>query len=347
MFSKTVDNLAYTFNMLPSLQSPVVMLRVPLLMELYGAGFTKALFQHYELRFPRITKIFRHSERSWSQGIDLKELDKVAREAIGRDRSDKDVDDWCNNLWGKPVSPGAKCSLKRKASMLTWEAKLAILDVRPTGKRRFVSVPKPLHVMTNKPPMSPSCDGPIQSSRRDLNLRKEQTPSISKLIYPFTELPRCPTSHLGSQPPEVVADIALPDDSKNDPISMFLDTALVWFGRSCNANRSLVRPLLCKRLVPADHLLHSLESLLVGCGWNAQDGEEIKLCGWVERGVIIIDTSESHGNDWRVYALGILEERRAMCANRKKGKPIWVFDATTLGPDAATKLESKVIYRLS
>lgn len=60
----------------------------PLLGELIGAGFTKDLgamvdlytclyepgemliiFKHYSLRFPRLTKVWRTTERNWTEGM--------------------------------------------------------------------------------------------------------------------------------------------------------------------------------------------------------------------------------------------------------------------------------------
>jgi len=84
--------------------------------------------QHYELHFPRITKIFQIGEHHWKESVNLQEVQKIAHSAIGQDRLNKDIDNWCNDLWGKPVSPGVKCSHKRKATADTWEDKLAALD---------------------------------------------------------------------------------------------------------------------------------------------------------------------------------------------------------------------------
>jgi hypothetical protein len=69
------------------------------------------------------------------------------------------------------------------------------------------------------------------------------------------------------------------------------------------------------------------------------------LCEWVERGVVIIDSSETYGNEWKAYALKILKSRKVMCANRKPGKPVYVLDLTTLGGDAI-EVERNAIYRL-
>lgn len=87
----------------------------------------KALLVAY-VRFPRITKVHRPSERGWDECVDLETLHKIACESVGRDESDKEIRDCVNAMWGQPASPGVKSSLKRKARMEEWEVKLAILD---------------------------------------------------------------------------------------------------------------------------------------------------------------------------------------------------------------------------
>ncbi|EIN06045.1 DNA ligase/mRNA capping enzyme, partial [Punctularia strigosozonata HHB-11173 SS5] len=121
--------LTYTLTMFSGLVKPNVLLRVPLLVELYGAGFTKApSSKFYELRFPRLTKFYRTSERSASECLTLQELNKIAHESVGRDRSLKDIDDWCKKTWNKTASPSVRCPKRKKASEQAWEEKFALAD---------------------------------------------------------------------------------------------------------------------------------------------------------------------------------------------------------------------------
>ncbi|TFK71618.1 DNA ligase/mRNA capping enzyme [Pluteus cervinus] len=128
--SKFLDStLPYTLSTYQGIKPPAILLSQPLLVELFGAGFTKSPGSgHYELRFPRITKVYRAIERSWLEAVNLHDLHRIALECIGRDRSVKEVDDWCNSLWGKPTSPSAKSVLKRKRTAERWQLKLARLD---------------------------------------------------------------------------------------------------------------------------------------------------------------------------------------------------------------------------
>ncbi|KAI0630766.1 hypothetical protein C8Q77DRAFT_1135097 [Trametes polyzona] len=123
--------LSYTFRLCPSLSPPAVLLRKPLLAEVFGAGFTKSpgnLF--YELRFPRIAKIFRPSDRPWIDGTTLDELQSIARAAVGRDRSGKAEDDWARTMFrpDEPPSPGARCPVKRKRTEDIWVERLKAVD---------------------------------------------------------------------------------------------------------------------------------------------------------------------------------------------------------------------------
>lgn len=151
--------LPYTYDLYSGLPAPAVIFQEPLLGELFGAGFTKSpkckvrarslpmtytdmFSKHYELRFPRLVKLYRPSERSWSEGVILENLHKIAREAIGRDRSSKSIDDWTKEMWGQQASPGIKCDQHRKRRVSDWIEKLETVDNVKTKKRRL-SEPAP------------------------------------------------------------------------------------------------------------------------------------------------------------------------------------------------------------
>ncbi|OSX64101.1 hypothetical protein POSPLADRAFT_1088234, partial [Postia placenta MAD-698-R-SB12] len=88
----SLRSLSYQFNLFAGIPRPTTLLREPLLVEIFGAGFTKAPHNRfYELRFPRLTKVYRASERTWADGMTLTELQEIAHNIVGRDPSDKDV----------------------------------------------------------------------------------------------------------------------------------------------------------------------------------------------------------------------------------------------------------------
>jgi len=93
---------------------------------------TRRSNQYYELRFPRMTKAYRRRDRTWRECISLEEFQRIARETVGRERPNKEADDWCKDLFGKVASPGVKHPLRKKQRE---EAILADLE-RIEGNRR-------------------------------------------------------------------------------------------------------------------------------------------------------------------------------------------------------------------
>jgi hypothetical protein len=82
------------------------------------------------------------------------------------------------------------------------------------------------------------------------------------------------------------------------PIVKFVQDAFVLFAQPCNSPYPTWWPPTKELLVGAHHL-HSLESLLAGCGWQVQEvtSNRIKL------EVIFMDDSIIHGRNWKDYAL--------------------------------------------
>ncbi|KIM61319.1 hypothetical protein SCLCIDRAFT_16155 [Scleroderma citrinum Foug A] len=140
------DDLPYSYSILRTLPQPSVFVRSPILVELCGAGFTKSpQCKYYELRFPRITKTFRPSERGFTECLTLRQLQAISYEAVGREADDadahKDLEEWSKCLWGKQSSNGGtqidERSLKRQRTIEDWELKLETVDLqRRNGKRK-------------------------------------------------------------------------------------------------------------------------------------------------------------------------------------------------------------------
>ena len=61
--------LSWTYYLPRSMPPPSVLFEQPLCAEIMGAGFQKLPFsQYYELRWPRLQKIFPSDERIWTEG---------------------------------------------------------------------------------------------------------------------------------------------------------------------------------------------------------------------------------------------------------------------------------------
>ncbi|KAF7370772.1 DNA ligase [Mycena sanguinolenta] len=321
--SHAPSDLPFTFTVFPGLVPPAVILREPLLAELFGAGFTKSpRNRHYELRFPRITKIFRTGERSWQDGMNLQELHKVARDTVGRDRSNKDIDDWNNDLWGKPVSPGV--SLKRKAKADIWEEKLIADDRMRARKRgwtafdsrvlpaapRIRSSPRPLTTRTN-----------LRESRGPSSRKTPQAPNPSTPSLRYkTRLPSVYPSPISS-PLAAQRTIQLPISTKDrESISDVLSDSLVFVAAQNPTSRQL-----WKLKIPPERTVHSLEALFIACGWDSPGPPS----PWIQRGIIVLDVDESTAH--RTNILDAMNKRKAACVEQQfKRKAICMLEGNML-----------------
>jgi hypothetical protein len=67
--SQRLLGLSWTYHLPRSMPQPSVLFEQPLCAEVMGAGFQKIPFsQYYELRWPRLQKIFPPDERKWTEG---------------------------------------------------------------------------------------------------------------------------------------------------------------------------------------------------------------------------------------------------------------------------------------
>lgn len=141
--------------------------------------------KHYELRFPRLVKIYRPSERSWTDSVTLEDVHIIAREAVGRDRTSKGMDDWTKELWGQQASPGVKCLRKRKSKVDEWIDKLEAVDSVKTKRTRLFE-PKPTEIRVSNQ----------QDSRTALG-----TKALGPLLNVTSLLPTPPASSSPAQLP--------------------------------------------------------------------------------------------------------------------------------------------------
>ena len=257
--------------------------------------------QHYELRFPRIEKVYRPTERSWKDTTSLDDLHKVACAAVGRDRSDKDIKDWANSLWGKHSSPSIRSPRKRKARADIWYERLDTLT-----KKAKVCHGKSIFTAENKWPMP---HGTVQPLTSRTNLPKSQTlhpdlwgKTVDDGAQHVVALLTPPTQHeiavqkgankVSSQQTTSPAAVPTQGDLR---ASRWMGT-LVWFtspGSKCSSCQ------LWKKKIPREGRLHSLESLLVGCG-------RMSRADVPKQGMVIIDENDEDAGKWREKVAEIL-----------------------------------------
>ena len=90
----------------------------------------------------------------------------------------------------------------------------------------------------------------------------------------------------------------------------------------------------------------------MACGWSESgwEGAGTGSCGWVERGVIFVDSDEPEGM-WMDGSLKRLIERRKelLRDNVKVMKPVFVFDMKALAKEGVERegnVEGRALCRL-
>ena len=83
-----------------------------------------------------MTKVFRSRERGWKEGMDLQTLQDIAYASVGREKSDKDIDDCVRAMFGKSVDLGIKCPKRRERVADEWEEKLSLMEGGKLAKRK-------------------------------------------------------------------------------------------------------------------------------------------------------------------------------------------------------------------
>jgi len=204
--------------------------------------------------------------------------------------------------------------------------------------------PSPLRRRLAKPrappssALSPSNALPRRTSGpRDI-LRKKDKLSFAEKLMPPIPISTPPARRIESQLPTPPSST---DSNRNayasKPMIRFLRDAFVWFAQPCNAPRPAWRPPTKDLLVGATQL-HSLESLLAGCGWQVNGTASNRM----KYGVVFVDDSSTHGKSWKEYASKTLQERHALLTSDARRNQVWVFDVKLLGFDALETTEGEV-----
>ncbi|KAK0202881.1 hypothetical protein DFS33DRAFT_1385236 [Desarmillaria ectypa] len=309
LLHKSGQRLPYLFELYKGLHPPSFLLQCPLLVEVMGANFTKSKgCKEYELRFPRILKIYRPVERSWRDGVNRQELRKISRKAVGRDSRHKGIEDDARTIWKLPTSPSARCLERRKTTIATYEGKLLGRDRKRKGNPCFDSAPaKRMRKSDSIAAVATSSPTPLRMSTNDVH---------------FTSPIACPLSPRSPELQSTKAPSSPSPQFEADPESNFFQESLVFFVKHpCTKNLPFARPW--KKLVPYHCRVHALSSLLDGCGWQVD--REQRLSPWAKRGIIVIDKSCSAARDWKTYIYESMARRELSLPTRK---PIWVFDGS-------------------
>ncbi|TFK32795.1 hypothetical protein BDQ12DRAFT_691997 [Crucibulum laeve] len=369
--SMKTNALPYTFTIFSGLKSPpTIILRIPLLAELFGAGFTKAPgSMHYELRFPRISKIYRVKERPWTEGVHLASLHDIACESIGRERSDKDLELWCNGVFGKVIKPAVDPVLKRKQETEEWEDRLTEWDgksarvgepISPPRKRPRLESPteplsqpslasQPLGLATNTYASSSIIQAASIAPESILNLQISQPRTPLKSTY----LPSPITSPVKPATDEdLIFELQSYPSLKEDlgsyiPSLALHSSTLIRVSPPLPSLPSSVQPLLDNESLIWFSDKRRVKSCLSCSSWRNSISRSQYLhtldavlsgCGWssedgsstwMKRGIIFIHDHEQTGKKSAEEILETLSLCKDLNINGRPRKPIWIFGCGT------------------
>lgn len=199
--------------------------------------------------------------------MDISELDKIARECVGKDRLNKDIDDWCKSLWGQPTSPTV--SMKRHDRVQDIQDTLASLE----GCSQGVKGPSKLRKLDHPLQKTDTFNSTYSVSSKHFNVKSTRDLSSTKS---------------DQNPPS----IAVQKTSSTSGILVDSRLTLVDAAVSCFINSLRDRPCdhcsRWKQVIPRERRVHSLDALLTACGQvNGLAGMNIK------RGIIFIDGDDS------------------------------------------------------
>ncbi|KAG6898309.1 hypothetical protein C0992_011900 [Termitomyces sp. T32_za158] len=332
--------------------------------------------QHYELRFPRVTKIHRRSDRPWTEGINLKDLHKIACAVVGRDTSDKQARDITAEMWGIPTSPGAHSALKRKATTDLWREKFATLDgrvaagdtanhsaspspsfapdVTPCDADVFISRTKKRRIspgersdIIDASPSSREPKGTTQPLKVKTNIISNQQSSSSghqKSQNSNLEIPRSPPLTPQKLTPKQIRSVG-----PSSPIVLISPAPVCT--RAVSISLFLQNALVwfakpcdesweVKNVVPREQRVHTVEAFLAGCGWCINSFG----ANWVEKGVIFVDERTITGKHIARSALKMIDDRLRVLPLDQPRKGIWILDQKRWTSSDETELHALYQY---
>ncbi len=135
-------------------------------------------------------------------------------------------------------------------------------------------------------------------------------------------------------------------------LAKFLWKGVVWLSKPSTSSRPAGRAS-ASQVVPNGRQVHSLDALLVACGWTNPGNQP---CNWAEYGVVFVDdTDSSSPYQWMDFPLKrLMEGRRMVIENPNQHSqciPIWVFslkmfNISELEMDAGVDVARRALCRL-
>ena len=257
-----------------------------------------------------MSKVYRPSERSWTEGADLEAIDAAACKSVGRTRTDEDMEDWARNLFQSNDS--SHRSEKRSAPVNIWNEN----EPKTYKKICYDSSSSPIHQnRTGDTQSAVSTELPLGPS----------TTSVSHNIVSAIEALTCHSNAQTTISPatlfrdDVLETATLTQDIKFPLLLQEHD--LCWFAQPVGEG---CQPCLFwtswKRQIPRERRLHSLASFLAGCGWigSGTSGRAAQI----KRGVIVVDVCNEA---CKTTVLDTLNHLQTSSISSGARAAIWVF----------------------
>ncbi|EJD40837.1 hypothetical protein AURDEDRAFT_170030 [Auricularia subglabra TFB-10046 SS5] len=374
---QTLASLPYVCEFGLMVARPQVLLRVPFLAEVMGAGFTKARGgNNYELRFPRILKVHRPFDRRWTEGVNIEEYQGLARCAVGRERKGKHVDDDVHAMWNIQSSPRVRSELKRKQredSLLDKMDSLNGRKRRKTDGGEMVKPPDTSSSTSGAPPLTetwplvPFTPAAVVSDalpKMDLKLEPPATPpatppapmSLSRVPLRESNHESTHAAHSKSRnstssfatskpsafPPPVATTTKMLGAGLHDytQIKEYLAASFVCILQprgSAVAKACLTSRPRSQQLIPEGRLFHSVQALLFAIGW--QGGENGLRHS--DRGIVFADSKDE------VLLRDLVAVLAQLWTPQKKA--CWVVDVSVLNweslPNFTLEIEQRILWR--
>lgn len=138
---------------------------------------------------------------------------------------------------------------------------------------------------------------------------------------------RGPQLQLGdpiSLPPQTCQK-QLTTPSYNEDLNAFAQDAIVYFAQ-CSKTPCPSWRLSSRHLMTRASRVHTLESLLAGCGWQGT----IIVPRKKTHGIVFVDEATERGRDWKRYALKTLQEKHSQLVQKSGYLPIWILEERVL-----------------
>lgn len=274
-------------------------------------------------------KLYRSSERSWSDGVSVSTLHSIARAAIGKDGEAKEIRDTCNRMWGCPVSPGVNDESSKANRVEEWRLKLG-------GKKRRMQDEAENRIDEDVPNVStstlltPPTSSPTRPRKRSkrpsvLDLRiltnvpeKKPRQNLRRLASVTNTYSQPSSSQESDAKTPTQATLKIPTvvPLLCDAIRLFLQSALVHFAGEPIPSQPAWRPP-AKTLFPIEQRVHSLDALLLGCRRSDPS---------IDRGVIFLNVDAPSKGPGETLWQRMMDEKRGNTLST----PVWIFDIRIL-----------------